>query len=174
MNMMMAMTGLVLAHQGHALHAVSLSVGIHVIGVFGLSLPLGRLTDAFGRRAVMLVGLGLSVAGAFLVPSSPDYWVITAGIFLVGVGWSCVNVAATALLVDTTRPAERGRAIGTLDTISSVAGIALPLVGGALAELFGLQVLGVMALALMVAPFVMLVRLNESRPGQYRESPVPA
>ena len=170
MSMMMAMTGLVLAHQGHALHAISFSVAIHVVGMFGLSLPLGRLTDVVGRRAVMLVGLALGVGGSVLIPSSNEYWSVTAGIFLVGVGWSCVNVAATALLVDTTLPTERGRAIGTNDTIASASAIALPLMAGPMVDLFGLQVLGLMVFVISAVPIVLLIRLREPRPGHYPQA----
>ena len=44
-----------------------------------------------------------------------DYAIITIGGLLVGVGWSCINVASTALLSDTTTAGERGRAVGTSD-----------------------------------------------------------
>ena len=48
MAMVMAMTSLALAHHGYALPAVSLAVAIHVVGMYGLSLPLGYLTDRLG------------------------------------------------------------------------------------------------------------------------------
>src|SRR4029450_11252892 len=59
MAMVMAMTSLALAHHGYALPAVSLAVASHVVGMYGLSLPLGYLTDRLGRRAVMLGGVVL-------------------------------------------------------------------------------------------------------------------
>ena len=74
----------------------------------------------------MLGGVVLAGAGSGLVSLSSAYGVITAGTFLVGSGWSCMNVAVVALLADTTRPRERGRAIGVNDTVSGVAAIILP------------------------------------------------
>src|SRR5262249_62202540 len=56
MSMIMAMTSLALTHAGHALPAISFAVAMHVIGMFGLSLPLGHLADRLGRRHVMLGG----------------------------------------------------------------------------------------------------------------------
>lgn len=168
MAMMMAMTSLVLAHYGHPLPAISLSVAIHVIGMFGFSLPLGRLADNIGRRPVLLAGIALAGAGSALVPVTSQYWVITLGIFLVGLGWSCVNVAATALIADTTTPGERGRAIGANDTFSSASAVLLPLAAGPVAEA-SLIFLGILGVGLMVPPFLLLMRLREPTPGRYDE-----
>jgi MFS family permease len=167
MAMVMAMTSLALAHHGYALPAVSLAVAIHVVGMYGLSLPLGHLTDRRGRRAVMLGGVVIAGAGSGLVSLSSAYGVITAGTFLVGLGWSCMNVAVVALLADTTRPHERGRAIGINDTVSGVAAIILPLVAGPLVALCGLASLAAVSVCLLIMPFVFLLRLHETSPGCY-------
>jgi MFS family permease len=167
MSMMMAMNAVALAHHGHGLPAISLSVALHIIGMFGFSLPLGRLADAVGRRNVMLLGLGLAGLGGALVPTSPHYWVVTLGTFLVGLGWSCGNVAVVALLADTTPPLARGRAIGLNDTCSGAASITLPLLAGPLVEVVGLPALAGVSAALMIVPLLMLLRLREPAPGRY-------
>ncbi|MEK7353014.1 MAG: MFS transporter [Chloroflexota bacterium] len=168
MAMMMAMTSLTLSRHGHSLTSISLSVAIHVIGMFGFSLPLGRLTDRVGRRLVSIVGLALAGAGSLLVPATGSYWPITAGLFLVGLGWSCVNVAATTLIADTTGPLERARAIGANDTFSSVSTILFPLLAGPLVEFLGFRFLGFLGAAMMLPPFVLLLKLRERSPGVYR------
>lgn len=167
MAMMMFLTSLVLHDHGHQLPAISVSVSIHVIGMFGFSVPLGWLADRVGRRAVMFAGVIIAGAGSMLVPTSSSYWVITTGTFLVGVGWSAVYVAATALLADTCSPEERGRVIGINDTFSYLPSIILPLVAGPLASAAGFQSVGVLGMFLMVPPAVMLIRLREPRPGKY-------
>ena len=172
MSMMMAMNAVALAHHGHGLSAISFSVALHIVGMFGFSLPLGRLADAVGRRKVMLLGLGLAGVGGSLVPTSPDYWVVTAGTFLVGLGWSCGNVAIVALLADTTPPLARGRAIGLNDTCSGAASISLPVLAGPLVEVVGLPALAVVSAALMIVPLILLLRLREPSPGRY-DHPTP-
>ena len=92
---------------------------------------------------------------------------ITAGTFLVGLGWSCVNVASSALITEVVGPTERGRAIGLSDTISQASSIVLPLAAGPLVEWAGLPVLAVVALAVLAVPVIMLARLREPAPGQY-------
>lgn len=167
MTMMMAMTSLALDHHGYGLSAISVSVSLHVVGMFGFSIPFGRLSDRIGRRNVMLLGNVITAVGSILVPTSPDYFVITAGTFLVGLGWSCVNVASSALITEVVGPAERGRAIGLSDTISQSSSIVMPLAAGPLVEWAGLPALAVVALAVLAVPVIMLARLKEPRPGQY-------
>lgn len=172
MSMMMAMTSLALGHHGHALTMISVSVSIHVIGMFGLSIPFGRLSDRLGRKTMMLAGNVIMAVGSILIPTSPDYLVITTGTFLVGLGWSCVNVASSALITEVVEPAERGRAIGVSDTFSQAATIVMPLSGGPLVELAGLPALAIVALAVLAVPIVMLTRLRETSPGRYAHASV--
>jgi MFS family permease len=167
MTMMMAMTSLALDHHGYSLSLISISVSLHVIGMFGFSIPLGRLSDRLGRRNMMLGGSAIIALGSILVPTSPEYIVITSGTFLVGLGWSCVNVASSALITEVVAPAERGRAIGFSDTISQTASIVLPLAGGPLVEWAGLPALAVVALAVLALPVIMLSRLRETAAGEY-------
>jgi MFS family permease len=169
MNMMMTMTALALRRHDFSLSAISLSVAIHVMGMFGLSLPLGRLTDRVGRRNVMLLGLVLASAGSWFVVATPSYTIITTGTFLVGLGWSCVNIAATALYADTTSPDERGRVIGANDTFTAAAAISMPLVGGVVVEYLGLSALGMFGMALMVPALLFLLKLREPSPGVYED-----
>ncbi|MBU6423581.1 MAG: MFS transporter [Chloroflexi bacterium] len=167
MAMLMALTPLVMSHQGQALTMISIAVSLHVIGMYALSVPLGRLTDRIGRRVVILLGLGVAGIGAVLVPITPEYWVATLGLVLVGVGWSCVNVAVTALIADTVPVIERGRAIGVVDSAGGLASVALPLLGGPLVQVLGPMSLAALALLLVAAPGVLALRLGEPIPGEY-------
>jgi MFS family permease len=163
MSLIMAFTSLALEHHGHSLPAISVAVTIHVIGMFGFSLPLGWLADQMGRRAVMLLGFLFLAGGAVLVPATSRYWIIVTGTFMVGVGWSAATVAATAVIVDATQTFERGRAIGTNDTVSAAAAVALPLLTGTAVEFFGLPALGILGAGLIVPPLVLLLtRLKET------------
>ena len=162
MAMIMAFTSLALAHHGHPLPAISIAVTVHVIGMFGFSLPLGWVADRAGRLAVMLPGFLFLAGGAVLVSATPSYWIVVTGTFTVGVGWSAVTVAATAIIADVTRSFERGRAIGANDSLSAVAAIAVPLLAGPAVELFGLSALAILGTGIVVFPFVLvLMRLKD-------------
>ena len=166
MMLMMVMTSLALSHHGHDLPMISLSVAIHTIGMFGFSLPIGRLTDVFGRRHMMMLGTVITAFGGCLVVLTSGWWGVTGGTFLVGVGWCCINIATSALITDLVAPGDRGRAIGTNDTFAGAGAILLPLLGGPIVELFGLPAVALISTGLMLIPFVMLLRLRERGGGQ--------
>jgi MFS family permease len=168
MMLEMVMTSLVLSHHGHTLPAISASVFIHTVGMFAFSLPIGHLTDRLGRRATMLHGTVITAVGGGLVALTGSYWGITLGTFLVGVGWCAINIASSALIADLVAPADRGRAIGTNDSFGGAAAIILPLLGGPVVELFGLPAVALLSTGLMLIPFAMLLRLDESRMGPGR------
>jgi MFS family permease len=150
MSMIMAMTALALTHAGHALPAVSVAVVIHVIGMFGLSLPLGHLANRLGRRHAMLGGTIAAGAGSVCVSLSSAYWVVTAGAVLVGLGWSCMRIAVVALFADTTPPQARGRVLGVNDALTATGSIGLPLLAGPLVAVAGLEPLAVESVGLLL------------------------
>ena len=161
MSMIMVVAALVLNGHGHSLPAIALSTSIHSIGMFGFSIPIGLLADRAGRRTCLLLGLLIAGLGTPLLVATPDYWTITCGFFLVGLGWSFVNVAATALLADVSLPSERGRAIGGNDTFSGAANVVLALSAGPVLEGLGLTAIAVIGVAIMIPPLLMLARLKQ-------------
>ena len=101
------------------------------------------------------------------MPVTDQYWVITFGLFIIGLGWSGTNVASTSLIADTSEPEERGRAIGTNDSVASAFSILTPLVGGVVVEYLGLVAVGILGGAIMIVPLVLYPRLKERSPGVY-------
>ena len=166
--MMMAMTSLALDHHGYGLTLISVSVSLHVVGMFGFSIPFGRLSDRIGRRNVMLLGNVIIAVGSILVPTSPDY-----------LGHHDRHVPGRAGLVVRERgvvgahhrdrdPAERGRAIGVSDTISQASTISCRSRAARWSSSPGLPALAVVALAVLAVPVMMLARLREPSPGRVR------
>ena len=92
MNMMMAMTSLALNEHGFPLSSISLSVAIHVIGMFGFSIPIGRLADRIGRRNMMLIGVFVAAAGTWSLWRRPILD-ITMGTVPLGLGWGALNIS---------------------------------------------------------------------------------
>lgn len=168
MVMMMAMTALALKALDCSLSQISFSVAIHVMGMFAFSWPIGRLADRLGRKRTAAAGLGVAGLGALLVGMGQGYWVITAGTFLVGLGWSGAFLSANTMVADVTPPTERGRAIGVLELWSNAAGMSLPILGGLIVEGFDLRALGYFGALLMLVPVYHLARVREQHPGDYR------
>lgn len=168
MVMLMAMTSLALKMQDCSLGQISLSVAIHVIGMFALSWPIGRLADRIGRKPVIMAGLVVAGLGALLVGLGHEYFTITSGTFLVGLSWSAGYLASNTIVTDVTPASQRGQAIGTLETWANLLGIFLPLLGGVIVQHFGLNVLGFCGIVLLLPAGVLMLGVREDRPGSYR------
>jgi len=167
MVMMMAMTALALKALDCSLSQISFSVALHVMGMFAFSWPIGRLADRLGRKPVILAGLVVAGLGALLVGLGEGYWVITAGTFLVGLGWSGAFLCANTMLTDVTPPTRRGQAIGVLELWSNAAGMSLPILGGLIVEGLDLQALGLFGALLVLLPLYNLSWVRERLPGHY-------
>ncbi len=167
MSMMMGLTSLILAE--HAVHItfISLAITIHIIGMYGLSIPIGKFADRHGRKKTFLIGTGISGLGAILTPLTNDYWMITVGIFLVGLGWSAATIASTGLISDVTGPFERGKAIGVNDMTMGIAALSFPILGALLIPSLGFLALGYIGLAASVPAFAISIFLRETKPGVY-------
>jgi MFS family permease len=130
MTMNMAFVPEVLHFHGTAFAVISIAVTLHIIGMYGLSTPLGRWADKVGRQRALMLGASISGVGALVTPLATDFWTITLGIFLVGLGWSAATVGSTALLSDLSRAGERGRVIGLNDFFLGAAALIFPTAGG--------------------------------------------
>ena len=156
MAIVMVLTSLVLHHHGHSLTAIAFSHMFHTIGMFGFTIPLGRIADRFGRERVMYPGVAIALIGAVLVTFTGAFWSVTLGTFLVGLGWAAANVASTALIADLTETHERGRAIGVSDSAAGVSSVIAALVTGPLVQWGGLPAAGLVAVVFAVLPLAML------------------
>jgi MFS family permease len=157
MAIVMVLTSLVLHHHGHSLTAIALSHMFHTVGMFGFTIPLGRLADRLGREQVMYPGVAVALVGAALVTFTPAFWSVTLGTFLVGIGWAAANVASTALIADRAEPAERGRAIGVNDSAAGAISVVAALVTGPLVQWSGLPAAGIVAVVFAMVPLAMVV-----------------
>jgi MFS family permease len=172
MSMMMALAPMTMTADGMALSAISLTVAIHVLGMYAFSLPLGKLADTVGRRRVLFLGLGISTAGTVLVALTAFFPLIVLGLLLIGLGWSGGNVSTAALVADTTPPELRGRAMGANSTFSAAGSVLAPLIGGLLLQRLGAGSLVWVTLIIVVPTLVLLSGLREPKPGQYAHASI--
>ena len=155
MSIVMVLTSLVLSHHGYSLSAIAFSHTFHSLGMFGFTIPLGKLADRFGRERVMYPGVAASIVGALLVSIPADIVSVTIGTYLVGIGWAAANVAATALIADKVETAERGRAIGVAESFAGASSVMSALITGPLIAWLSLPAAGVLAVLLAAVPLLM-------------------
>lgn len=128
---------------------------------------IGGLSDAFGRRPVLLLAvLGLGIDNALTAFAPSILWLfagrVVAGIF--GASYTTAN----AFVADITSPDERGKAFGILGAAFGVGFVVGPAIGGLLGG-FGPRVPFFVAAALSLANFLYgLVFLPETLPREKR------
>ena len=163
MSIVMVLTSLVLHHHGHSLASIAISMSIHTMGMYAFSIPIGSLADRFGRGKVMFPGVAISLVGAALVAFTEGYTSITVGAFLVGLGWSGANIAATALIADEVQTAERGRAIGVNDSFAGGISVLMAIATGPLIQVYGVPAAGLLAVLVALAPLLMLAAVRAAQ-----------
>src|SRR5215218_6466915 len=94
----------------------------------------GKLSDIHGRRAMMLVAIGLFLAGSVVSAAAPDMAVLIAGRTLQGIGGGGIVPLTQTTIADMITPRERGNYQAYMGTAWIVAGVAGPALGGIIAD----------------------------------------
>ena len=94
----------------------------------------GKLSDIHGRRAMMLVAIGLFLAGSVVSAAAPNMAMLIAGRTLQGIGGGGIVPLTQTAIADMVSPRERGRYQAYMGTSWIVAGVAGPALGGIIAE----------------------------------------
>ncbi len=107
-----------------------LSVGLIGLSRFLVSYPVGKITDTYGRKPGILLGLSLALVGAMVVASAMHFhslWVLIVGMTIFGMGMNAsqqLRVAAT----DMFPPRMRAQALGYVAMGSLVGLVVSPVV----------------------------------------------
>src|SRR5699024_11249106 len=95
----------------------------HIAGMYALAPVVGTNTDRFGPRATVGVGIIILLASFLIGGLRPsDTTAIVASLILLGVGWSFVNVAGSALFSAVVSDEARDSAQGGVDAVSNHCG----------------------------------------------------
>jgi EmrB/QacA subfamily drug resistance transporter len=94
----------------------------------------GKLSDIHGRRAMMLVALGLFVAGSALCAMATSMEMLIAARVLQGIGGGGIVPVVQTTVADMVTPRERGNYQAYMGTAWIVAGVAGPALGGIIAD----------------------------------------
>jgi EmrB/QacA subfamily drug resistance transporter len=94
----------------------------------------GKLSDLFGRRPVILFGVGLFLIGSALSGLSQEMWQLIAARGIQGLGAGAIFPIALAVIGDLFAPAERAKYQGLFGAIFGVAALIGPALGGLLTD----------------------------------------
>ena len=146
----MIMTPLHMEHGGAQLEVIGFVISIHVLGMFAFAPVVGILADRFGRGPMLGVGAAILLVSLVLCGSSPEghSWQITAGLFLLGLGWSFATLSASATIADLAPLEVRTDVQGTSDMAMGLTAAAAGAFSGAIVGAAGFGVLAAFAAVL--------------------------
>lgn len=103
---------------------------------FTISTPLyGKLADLFGRKRVLLFGLGLFLIGSALAGLSWNMPVLIAMRIVQGLGFGAIMPIVLTIIGDLFSLQERARVQGWFSAVWATSGLLGPAIGGYLTEL---------------------------------------
>jgi MFS family permease len=128
---------------------VGILAGSHAFAALLTAPWWGRLSDRFGRRPSILLGLVCSGAAFLVFALTNNLWVLLLSRLFQGAGAGTVGVVQ-AYVSDTVEPGQRAKALGWF-TAATSAGVMLGPVVGSLASRFGPHAPGFIAAGLALA-----------------------
>lgn len=145
-------------------------------GVVIVALPcFGRASDRFGRRALVVLGLGFIAVGSLVLTAAGSFLLLVGGRFLQGLGIAAMSAPAASALAELVGEQRQASAASTVAVALAVGGASAPLFSGIAAEAFptfptspllfctGMALAGLVSVALLPDPWP-LRQLRNMRP----------
>ncbi len=130
---------------------------------------VGRLSDIYGRKRFLIIGMMVFTAGSVLVGLSASMTQVVVFRALQGAGGGIVMTCCYISIADLFRPEDRGKYHGLIGAAFGVASVAGPILGGFVAERLSWQwvfillaVSGIPVLALIVKIYPTHHRASET------------
>ncbi|MBX3570006.1 MAG: multidrug effflux MFS transporter [Rhizobiaceae bacterium] len=144
--------------------AVQMSLLVFFLSMGFGQIVVGPLSDMYGRRAPLLFGLGLFIAGSIGSALAPTIEWLIAFRFLQGLGACAGMVVPRAIVRDLHTGNDAARLMSMLMLVFSVSPILAPLTGSVVIEAFGWRaVFWTVMVAALIAVALLVTSLSETR-----------
>ena len=142
--------------------AIQWTLTSYLLAVAALLLIAGALADRFGRRRVLVIGLGVMGVASVLCAVASSIETLIAARAVQGIGAAFVVPTSLALLNGTLQPSDRARGIGVWAGLSTLATTAGPYAGGWLIDHASWRWVFLLNVPLIVLALVALQRVPET------------
>ena len=120
---------------GATTQSIALTVTTFLIGLAAGQLIAGPLSDAYGRRRPVIVGLAVFTVCSLICALTPSVWVLVVVRLVQGLAGASGVVIANAVVTDYVRGRQAARLLSRLALVSGLAPILAPLAGAQLLRL---------------------------------------
>jgi len=149
---------------GRDISVAQMTVSLYMVGIALSQLIMGPLSDKFGRRPVLLAGLGLMVVagiGSVFAENLPQ---LIAARFLQALGGASGMVVSRAIIRDLYERDRVGAMISLVIAVMMIAQMLSPLTGGLIETAFGWRaIFYVITVAALLITVAIVLALPETR-----------
>jgi MFS transporter, DHA1 family, multidrug resistance protein len=117
--------------------AIQLSITLYLVGLAIGQLVYGPISDRFGRRPVLLVGLAVFTLAGIATTVAPNAWMLVVARILQSIGACAGLVLGRAIVRDSATPDRAAAQLAMLTLVMSAAPAIAPVLGGYATAWFG-------------------------------------
>ncbi|MGQ0676593.1 MAG: multidrug effflux MFS transporter [Rhodospirillales bacterium] len=147
--------------------AAQLTLSVFLLGFAAGQVLYGPLSDRFGRRPVLLIGIAVYLAGTAACVMAPSIEALIAARFAQAVGACSGVVLARAIVRDLFAPERAASVMAYMGSAMAIGPMVGPVIGGQLEIHFGwranFMLLALFGAAMLVAVLAMMKETNRSR-----------
>ncbi|GHV10141.1 MFS transporter [Campylobacterota bacterium] len=163
--MVMPLLAIYALELGGAPFLAGLAVGGYALMQMLFQYPFGALSDRFGRRTLIAVGMLIFAAGSIVCAFATDIYLLIAGRFVQGMG--AVSSVITATIGDLTGEEKRSKAMALMGGSIAMSFVVALLVGPAIGGHFGVGSLFAIS-AILVIPALLILAFKVPTPQKAR------
>lgn len=141
-------------------------IGIYAITQMIFQVPFGAISDKFGRKKTMLLGLIIFVIGSLICAVATDIFTMLFGRALQGV--AAIGAVGSAMICDFSKEEERSKAMAVLGSMIGLSFATAMIFGSVLASKFGLASLFYLSVGIGILSIVLLYTIIGKEPKIYK------
>ena len=135
--------------------AIGIAIAIYSFVQFLFNPVLGKLSDKYGRKPVIVVCLFLNAMGYIVFAFTHSYLMLLISRVIAGIGGSSIGVAQ-AYIADVTTRENRSKGMGLIGAAFGLGFVFGPLIGGLLSS-YGYAVTGYVAAGFSMIAFILTI-----------------